>query len=162
MVRSSDYFVGSGQHVRWNRQVDLLRRLEVDHQLKLRGLLHRQIGGGCARAQPADSRIFFAGRASAGRQSAKTIAQSVRRMTFLLTSFLPRSLSALCPLLSALCSLSLNHPIRTRQYVGGNCEADLPRRLEVDDQLEFCRLLDGKVRRLGSFEDLVYINGDSS
>ena len=113
MVRSSDYFVGSGQHVRWNRQVDLLRRLEVDHQLKLRGLLHRQIGGGCARAQPADSRIFFAGRASAGRQSAKTIAQSVRRMTFLLTSFLPRSLSALCPLLSALCSLlsALSHLI---------------------------------------------------
>jgi hypothetical protein len=32
------------QHLLRNRQADLLRRLEIDHQLELRRLLHRQIG----------------------------------------------------------------------------------------------------------------------
>src|SRR5262245_46486302 len=34
-----------GEHLRWNRHADLLRCLEVDHELKLGRLLHRQIGG---------------------------------------------------------------------------------------------------------------------
>src|SRR5262249_57893995 len=33
------------KHLRRNRNADLLRRLEIDHQLELRRLLHRQIGG---------------------------------------------------------------------------------------------------------------------
>ena len=35
--------VRSRQHIRWNREADLLGRLETDHQLELRGLLHGQI-----------------------------------------------------------------------------------------------------------------------
>ena len=38
-----DHPIRPHQHVRWNRQADLLRRFQVDHQLKLRRLLHRQI-----------------------------------------------------------------------------------------------------------------------
>ena len=37
--------VRSRQHVRWNRQADLLGRFQIDDELKLRWLLHRQIGG---------------------------------------------------------------------------------------------------------------------
>jgi hypothetical protein len=33
------------QNVRWNRYADLLRGLEIDHQLKLRRLFYRKIGG---------------------------------------------------------------------------------------------------------------------
>jgi hypothetical protein len=40
---SLDNLIRSRQHVGWNRQADLLGRLEIDHQLKLRGLLHWQI-----------------------------------------------------------------------------------------------------------------------
>jgi hypothetical protein len=35
----------SRQYIRRNRQANLFRRLEIDYQLELRGLLHRQIGG---------------------------------------------------------------------------------------------------------------------
>jgi hypothetical protein len=41
---SLDHFIGSIQHRLRNGQTDLLCRLKVYHQLKLRGLLHRQIG----------------------------------------------------------------------------------------------------------------------
>ena len=37
-------FVRSRQHVRRNRQADLLRRLQINHQLKLRRLFDWQIG----------------------------------------------------------------------------------------------------------------------
>ena len=40
----SNHLIRPGEHVRRNRQADLLRGLEVDHKLELRGLLHRQIG----------------------------------------------------------------------------------------------------------------------
>ena len=40
-----DDFIRPRQHVRRNRQADLLGRLEIDHELKLRRLLHWQIGG---------------------------------------------------------------------------------------------------------------------
>jgi hypothetical protein len=42
---SSDDSVRPHQHIRRNRQTDLLRGLETDHQLKLHGLLDRQISG---------------------------------------------------------------------------------------------------------------------
>ena len=35
--------IRSGQHIRWNRETDLLCGFEIDHQLKLRRLLHRQV-----------------------------------------------------------------------------------------------------------------------
>ena len=40
-----DHLIRSHQHVRRNRQADLLRCLEIDDQLKLHRLLHRKIGG---------------------------------------------------------------------------------------------------------------------
>ena len=38
-----DHPIRSGQHIRWNRETDLLCGFEIDHQLKLRRLLHRQV-----------------------------------------------------------------------------------------------------------------------
>jgi len=46
--KSFDDLVRSHQHVRWNRPADLLRGLESDYELKLRGLLDGQVGGLCA------------------------------------------------------------------------------------------------------------------
>src|SRR5215813_5495116 len=45
---SLDNFVRSHQHIRWNRQADLLGRFQVDDELKLRRLFHRQISRLCA------------------------------------------------------------------------------------------------------------------
>src|SRR5215831_10190046 len=42
---SFDHFIRPIQHRLRNRQTDLLRGLEIDHQLELRRLLYRQIGG---------------------------------------------------------------------------------------------------------------------
>ena len=42
---SLDHLVRPRHHVRRNRQTDLLRRLEIDHQLELRRSFHRQISG---------------------------------------------------------------------------------------------------------------------
>ena len=44
-ICSLDHLVRPRQHVRRNRQADLLGSLQVDDQLELRGLLHREIGG---------------------------------------------------------------------------------------------------------------------
>ena len=50
----------------------------------------------------------------------------------------------------ASCLLLRNHPIRSRQHVGRNGEIDLFSCFEVDYQLEFRRLLDGKVAGLSA------------
>ena len=42
---SLDQPIRSGEHLRRDRQADLLRSLEINHQLELRRLLDRQIGG---------------------------------------------------------------------------------------------------------------------
>ena len=42
---SLDHFVRSRQHVRRNRQADLLGGFEIDDELELRRLLHGQVGG---------------------------------------------------------------------------------------------------------------------
>ena len=39
-----DHLIRPRQHVGWNRQADLLGGFEIDHELELRRLLHRQIG----------------------------------------------------------------------------------------------------------------------
>jgi hypothetical protein len=43
-LSSFDHSVRSRQHIRRDRQADLLGSLEIDHQLEFRGLLYRQIG----------------------------------------------------------------------------------------------------------------------
>ena len=52
----------------------------------------------------------------------------------------------------------LDHPIRPRQHVGRNREADLFGCFQIDDELELCWLLHGKVLRLPSLQDLVHID----
>src|SRR5215471_5762057 len=42
---SLDHFIRSIQQRLRNAEIDLLRCFQIDHQLKLRGLLDRQIGG---------------------------------------------------------------------------------------------------------------------
>ena len=42
---SSDHLIRPPQDILWNRETDLLGGLEIEHQLELRRLLHRQIGG---------------------------------------------------------------------------------------------------------------------
>ena len=39
-----DHSVRSRQHIRRNRQADLLGRLEIDHELEFRGLFDRNVG----------------------------------------------------------------------------------------------------------------------
>src|SRR5215831_12417580 len=60
----------------------------------------------------------------------------------------------------AACRLS-NDFIRSRQHIRRDRQADLLRRLEVDDQLELCRLLDWQVRGLCAFQDLVDKNSSA-
>ena len=45
---SFDDSVRPHQHIRWNRQADLLGGFQIDDQLEFRWLLHGQIGGLCA------------------------------------------------------------------------------------------------------------------
>jgi hypothetical protein len=52
----------------------------------------------------------------------------------------------------------LDHPIRSRQHVGRNREADLFGGLEVDDEFEFPGLLYGQVCGLGSFKYFIDVN----
>src|SRR5262244_3924569 len=42
---SLDHSIRSSQHVRRNRQADLLGRFQIDHEFELYWLLHRQVGG---------------------------------------------------------------------------------------------------------------------
>ena len=45
MPISSNYFVRPRQHIRRNRQADLLGGFQIDDKLEFRRLLHREIGG---------------------------------------------------------------------------------------------------------------------
>ena len=49
----------------------------------------------------------------------------------------------------------LDDPVRPRQHTRRNRHADLLGRIQIDDELELLRLLDGKVGGLGAFQDLV-------
>ena len=51
--------------------------------------------------------------------------------------------------------MSFYDSIRPRQHIRWNRHADLLGGLEIDDELEFLRLLDGNVGGLGAFQDLV-------
>src|SRR4026209_2523310 len=54
---------------------------------------------------------------------------------------------------------SANHPIRSRQHVRRNYEADLLGGFQVDYQLELGGLLDGKVGGFCPFQNLIHIDG---
>src|SRR5262249_32247502 len=50
-----------------------------------------------------------------------------------------------------------DHFVRSRQNIRWNRQADLFRCFEVDDELEFCRLLDWQVGGLGPLQNFVHI-----
>ena len=80
---------------------------------------------------------------------AKRKEQSAKRKTkdFFIHDFLSFHLS----LGIATRSAHLNHPIRPRQHIRRNRQADLLRRFEIDDKLELLRLFDGKISGLRAF-----------
>jgi len=47
-LASFNYFIRPHQHIRRNRQADLLGSFEIDHEFKLRRLFHGMICGLCA------------------------------------------------------------------------------------------------------------------
>jgi hypothetical protein len=51
--------------------------------------------------------------------------------------------------------MSFYDSIRSRHHARRNRHADLLGRIQIDDQLELLRLLDGEVGGLGAFENLV-------
>ena len=65
------------------------------------------------------------------------------------------------PLLTAhyLLSLSLNDFIGPLEHTDWNCQTDLFRCLEVDDELKLRCLLHWQVSRFGAFQDLVNVVG---
>src|SRR3989442_268874 len=73
-------------------------------------------------------------------------------------------LASLTTTLSARSSASvslLSHFSPPRQPVRRNRTADLLGRLQIDDELEFCRLLHGQIGRLGPFQNLVDVSGSA-
>jgi hypothetical protein len=55
-----------------------------------------------------------------------------------------------------------DHLISLEQHCRRDGEPERLRRLQIDDQLELCRLLDRKLARPGAFEDLIHICGGAS
>src|SRR5262245_27231396 len=51
---SLNNLVRSRQHIRWNRETDLLRGLQIDQQLELRRLLDWQVSRFCTLQDPVD------------------------------------------------------------------------------------------------------------
>src|SRR6478735_8945498 len=54
---------------------------------------------------------------------------------------------------------SFNQLIGTQQERFRNCKPERLRRLQIDHQLKFDRLLDGKVCGLGALQDSVHVSG---
>jgi hypothetical protein len=72
-----------------------------------------------------------------------------------LRSYFSRTLKAVGALCRSTCHsilapFSFDHPVRPRQHVGRDREADLLGCLQIDNQLKFRWLLHGQVGRLGT------------
>src|SRR5262249_25479763 len=55
----------------------------------------------------------------------------------------------------------LDHPVRPRQNIRRNRQADLLCRFEIDDELELHRLFHWQVGRLAPFKNLVHVGGSA-
>src|SRR5262249_9759962 len=102
--------------------------------------------------------IFVGCSAQTGRQSAKSMAQSVRTVIFLVMFF-----SALSTRHSTLDTrpFSLDPPVRSRQNIRRNRQADLLGRFQIDDEFELHRLFHWQVGRLAPFKNLVHVGGSA-
>jgi len=69
----------------------------------------------------------------------------------------PATYGDFLPVTVASCLFSLDQPTRPGEHLRRNRQADLLCRFQIDDELEFFRLLDGQVSGLGSLENLVHI-----
>jgi hypothetical protein len=58
--------------------------------------------------------------------------------------------------------LSLNHLIHPLQQRMRDRQPEGPCRLEIDHEMEPCRLFDGKITWFGTFQDPVYVSGGES
>src|SRR5262249_9449783 len=101
--------------------------------------------------------IFFGCCASTEPQSAKSMAQRVRTVTFLVM-FSPAPSTRT---LVTLTFFSFDYRVRPRQHVRRYRQADLLGSFQIDDELEFLRLLHGKVRRFGTFQNLVNVSSSA-
>ena len=54
-----------------------------------------------------------------------------------------------------------NDLVRSRQHIRRDRQADLLRRFEIDDELEFVRLLHRQISRLGAFQNFVDVGGSA-
>jgi hypothetical protein len=105
-------------------------------------------------------RETFAGCCAAtGKLSAKSIAQSVRTVIFLVMFF-----SALSTRHLTLDTrpFSLDHFIRSIQHVRRNRQSDLLRRFQIDDELKLRRLLHWDVAWLSALENLVNVDSGTA
>jgi hypothetical protein len=57
---------------------------------------------------------------------------------------------------------SLDHLVGNQQKIASNAQVKCSGRFQIDDQLEFSRLLDWQVGRLGPFDYLVHVGGTAS
>src|SRR5215472_13278416 len=57
---------------------------------------------------------------------------------------------------------SFDHPVRPRQHVRRNRQADLLCRFEIDDELELLRLLDRQISWLRAFQNLIDVCGSTA
>src|SRR5262249_42097675 len=81
--------------------------------------------------------------------SAKSTAQRVRMVNFFFMAFsMPRST---CPSTLDTRPFSFDHPVRPRQHIRWNRQADQLRCLQIDDELKLLRLLYGEIRGFGTF-----------
>src|SRR5262245_64411718 len=89
-------------------------------------------------------KIFPVCCASTAPLSAKSMALSATTMIFLIM-FFPAPL------------FSLDHLIRSRQHVRWDCQTDLLRRVQINDEFEFGRLLHREIGGLGALKDFVNV-----
>src|SRR5215813_4675281 len=76
--------------------------------------------------------------------SAKSTAQRVRMVNFFFMAFsMPRST---CPSTLDTRPFSFDHPVRPRQHIRWNRQADQLRCFQIDDELKLLRLLYGEIR----------------
>src|SRR5262245_45923460 len=115
----------------------------------------RGVIGSCGAAadeletSPLMRQIFACCCASAEKQSAKSIVQRVRAVNFL---FMVISMSrSTCYSTLDTRPFSLDYPIRPREHFWRNCQTNLFRCLQVDDEFKLRCLLHGQISRFGTF-----------